>query len=246
MFASELKALHQHPGGHRRSGRKPSRRSCATTTSPLRTHLRERLQLEPGTILTLPPATSAAREIWDAPRSRSLACKSPRRGRHNADDRLEALLVDAVGKRMMADVPLGAFLSGGIDSSTVVALDDGRASRLRQDVSIGFEQAASTKAHAAAIAKHLGTDHTELTVTRSRRWTWFRNSRDVRRAFLPTPRRFDLSGLRDDAQACDGRPLRRRRRRIVFPATTRYQLTKRLGRLMSLVPRRCAAPSPRA
>jgi len=127
-------------------------------------------KLPPGHILTIsdPAAPSpASSPFWSV----ESAAREGVAAQFSGDDQqavaeLETLLTDAVRLRMQADVPLGALLSGGIDSSTVVALMQSSADRPVKTFTIGFDQEEFDEAaHAQAIASHLGTDHTELRLT---------------------------------------------------------------------------------
>lgn len=131
---------------------------------------RSAFKLLPGHILTisdpwqpLPPSES----YWSAEEVARHGIANRFTGSDaDATDELQELLSDAVRLRMEADVPLGALLSGGIDSSTVVALMQSAASRPVKTFSVAFDVADYNEAHhAARVARHLGTDHTELLVT---------------------------------------------------------------------------------
>lgn len=239
-FASELKALRQHPGWTPRIRPEAVASFMRHNYIPApHTIYQGVFKLEPGMILTLPWGGEPLQEkFWDARKIAIDGIRNPLKESDGAlTDRLEALLIDAVGKRMMADVPLGAFLSGGIDSSTVVALMKAANSGPVKTFSIGFEQAAFNEAHhAAAIARHLGTDHTELTVT-------------SREALDVVPRLADMfdEPFADSSQIPTYLVSAMTRKHVtvalsgdggdeLFAGYNRYQLTSRSWRLLSLMP----------
>jgi asparagine synthase (glutamine-hydrolysing) len=126
-------------------------------------------KLAPGSILSIGAADEEpeVRAFWSAPEVAERGVQSPA---NNSDaeivEELHQKLRSAVGLRMIADVPLGAFLSGGIDSSAVVALMQSQSSRPVKTFTIGFHEGGYNEAqHAKSVAQHLGTDHTELYVT---------------------------------------------------------------------------------
>ncbi len=112
------------------------------------------------------PADVAPRRYWSA---RSVAQSGTRSPSHldtaSATTELDEILRKVVRQQMVADVPLGAFLSGGIDSSTVVACMQAQSTRPIKTYTIGYQEVDFNEAeHACAVAKHLGTDHTNLCI----------------------------------------------------------------------------------
>lgn len=169
LFGSELKALRAHSGFAGSLDRNALALYFRYGYIPApHTIYADARKLEPGRILTVGPdgATSAER-FWSALDVWNQGARRPFAGDlREAVDELERLLDDAVARCMVADVPLGALLSGGIDSSTVAALMQKNSARPVRTFSIGFREKAYNEArHAKAVAGHLGTDHTELFVT---------------------------------------------------------------------------------
>lgn len=129
-------------------------------------------KVPPGHILELavPGPQGAPSPFWsmDGEGSDGLRAQLSTVGDAEAIDLLQQRLSEAVKLQMVADVPLGAFLSGGVDSSTVVALMQAQSSRRVRTYTIGFHDKAFDEApFARAVAQHLGTDHTELYVQAS-------------------------------------------------------------------------------
>jgi asparagine synthase (glutamine-hydrolysing) len=169
LFGSELKALRAHPGWTVRTDRGAVAAFLRHSYVPAPYSIYEGIhKLEPGSILTLPWCGQPQIErFWNAREVARAGIANPMHGTEaELTDQLEKLLADSVSRRMIADVPLGAFLSGGIDSSMVVALMQAANVGKVRTFTIGFDDPGFDEApHAAAIAKHLGTEHTELTIT---------------------------------------------------------------------------------
>ncbi|MGE0483665.1 MAG: asparagine synthase (glutamine-hydrolyzing) [Gammaproteobacteria bacterium] len=171
VFASELKALFAMPGFRPAIDRSALALFVRHDYVPDPWSLLEGIsKLSPGHVLTVSreaTAIPASQPWWTLSASISKALAEPFSGSAVAAvDALEDVLSRAVTERMVADVPLGAFLSGGIDSSTVVALMQAQSVRPVRTFSIGFDIDGYDEApHARAVARHLGTDHTELYVS---------------------------------------------------------------------------------
>jgi len=172
LFGSELKALRAHASFENRIDRGALslqlRHNCVPAPYSIYEGIRK---LTPGSLLTisLKSREPKVRPYWSSIKAAESGAANAFTGSaEQAVDELELLLKDAVRQQMTADVPLGAFLSGGIDSSTVVALMQAQSSRPVKTFSIGYheeENYYSEAEHAKAIARHLGTEHTELYVT---------------------------------------------------------------------------------
>lgn len=170
LFASELKALHQHDEFDPEVDREALSLFVRYLDVPAPMSIYRGIsKLRPGTMLTLGEGAvdPEVEEYWSGAEVACSGAANPLDiGPEEAVDELERILERAVGRQMMADVPLGAFLSGGIDSSTVVAMMQKVSPRPVKTFTIGFHEDGFNEAeHAKAVARHLGTDHTELYVT---------------------------------------------------------------------------------
>ena len=170
LFGSELKALKAHPAFSAEIDRGALCLLLRHNYIPAPYSIYQGIaKLEPGCLLSVSLAQPEPRiwKYWDAVQVARAGVAQPFAGSEDqAVDALEVLAKDAVRQQMMADVPLGAFLSGGIDSSTVVALMQAQSSRPVKTFTIGFNEEGYNEAvHAKAVAQHLGTEHTELYVS---------------------------------------------------------------------------------
>jgi asparagine synthase (glutamine-hydrolysing) len=161
-FASELKALLQDPG-LKRAVHLPALDEYLTlgAVQPPATIFQGVSQLQPGHVLVWDAGRIRTREYWDVPAGPS--------GGHTEPQALEALgaaLTDAVRARLVSDVPLGAFLSGGVDSSAIVEAMTRSATGRVFTVAVGFDDVGfSELPHARAVSRALGTDHHEVVLT---------------------------------------------------------------------------------
>jgi len=170
FFASELKALRAHPAFEGRIDIDAvalyMRHNCIPAPYSIYSNTRK---LPPASLLTISSTDFAAspRSYWSMRETAETGLANPFAGSESDTvDELDALLRDAVKMRMYSDVPLGAFLSGGIDSSTVVSLMQAQSSFPVKTLSIGLKEGEYNEAsEAAQVARHLRTDHIELYAT---------------------------------------------------------------------------------
>jgi len=170
IFGSELKALMQFPQFPRELDRDAACLYLRHNYIPAPyTAFKGASKLEPGMLMSIEIRAGRLGEIhkrsyWSVADAYANGEKNRFRGTFSdAVQELDQLLRDSIALRMVADVPLGAFLSGGIDSSTIVALMQAQSSRPIKTFTIGFNEAGYSEAqHAEAVARHLGTEHTEF------------------------------------------------------------------------------------
>jgi asparagine synthase (glutamine-hydrolysing) len=176
LFASELKALRTHPDFPDNTDPEGLALYLRHNFIPAPFSIFEGIRkLEPGSILTVCPENTgngckpelADRKYWDASHVLLDGARNPWTGdEREAVDTLETLLRESVNLRMISDVPLGLFLSGGIDSSTVASLMQSMRSDPIKTFTVGSLETDFDEArYAREVARHLGTDHTELYVT---------------------------------------------------------------------------------
>jgi asparagine synthase (glutamine-hydrolysing) len=172
IFGSELKSLTTHPDFKPEVDRQSLTLYLRYGYVPAPYSIYQGIKkLEPGTILTFDEGKSQADgsriRYWSTREAVERGVQNPFHG----DDReavaeLDRLLKESVRDRMIADVPLGAFLSGGIDSSTIVAMMQTQSTRPVKTFTIGFQEAGYNEAeYAKEVSLHLKTDHTELYVS---------------------------------------------------------------------------------
>ena len=170
LFGSELKALRKHPAFKAEVDRNAlslfMRHNCIPSPYSIYQGISK---LQPGSILTVSLHSRELRVVpyWSGKQIIEAGIAAPFRGSAGeAVAALEDLLTHAINMQMLADVPLGAFLSGGVDSSAIVALMQAQSTSRVRTFSIGFQDDLYNEAtYAKRVANHLGTDHTEWYVS---------------------------------------------------------------------------------
>lgn len=173
LFGSELKAVCAYPGFQRIMNLEAAtaflRYSYVPAPLSIFTGIKK---LMPGQVATFSdpasdPETSSYWTLDDAVEQTSASRQSGKSLEHHASE-LETVLTQVIETQMISDVPIGAFLSGGIDSSLIVSLMQKVSTSPVRTFAIGFEDERFNEAkHAADVAEHLKTDHTELILTES-------------------------------------------------------------------------------
>jgi asparagine synthase (glutamine-hydrolysing) len=170
-FGSELKALLEGPSFDRSIDRDALASYLRYLYVPApKSIFKDAIKLPPAHILTISDPDlplPEPRPYWSLRETALAGLANPIGGSDDdAVEELDAVLSQSVACRMYSDVPLGALLSGGIDSSTIVAMMQEASGRPVKTYTIGFDEEDFNEArHAAAVAEHLGTDHTELLLT---------------------------------------------------------------------------------
>jgi asparagine synthase (glutamine-hydrolysing) len=169
FFGSQLKSFYPHPAWEGVISKEALISFFRFAYVPAPLSIYEGIQkLEPGAILEISrDGTTQQHTYWSMKTAYEAGKENPFSGTiEDARADLDLLLKDAVKKRLLSDVPVGAFLSGGVDSSLVVALMQNQSSQSVKTFSIGFHENLYNEAHYAKdVAKHLGTEHHELYVT---------------------------------------------------------------------------------
>lgn len=172
VFGSELKALREHPEFEAHINRDAICLLMRHNYIPAPYSIYQNVyKLPPGCSITFSAThkkhSFEPEKYWDASEAAIAGQRNLRNGTESElISELEEILRDTVAQQMMADVPLGAFLSGGVDSSVIVAMMQSLSSRPIKTFTIGFDEAGYDEAiYAKQVARHLGTDHTELYVT---------------------------------------------------------------------------------
>jgi len=170
LFGSELNALRKHPAFRGEIDRNALALYLRHNYIPAPYCIYHNVKKLPaGKHITVRPgkATGQPIQYWSARQVAEVGIAQPFSGTdQDTVKELERLLLQSVENQMVADVPLGAFLSGGIDSSTIVALMQAQSERPVKTFTIGFHEEEYNEAvHAKEVARHLGTEHTELYVT---------------------------------------------------------------------------------